>query len=310
MKATFAGTLTKVMCADSGSDVNLIGPKDMAALLVSGADVKVTKFNGPRQYQMATEEDIDDNKVVNILLSFFDDNKVYVVCDRAVRLYIRLHVRHAVEINLGNCTWMFSTQDVKEPLLGRHVLESLGLDIKQVFLAACDKFNGEVDMSKLLPEDENMNGYVARICNQGIFHGQTAAEEDASLGDDESIFVSIGEDTPEEISTAFRELLKEAQGEGISEDGLEELRNMPNDYRDIFRIRLGRDPAANVEPMQLTLKPNSKPIIAKPRRYRAPQRAFISTFTTKLEEYRYIKQKTNAKWAAAPLLVPKLAPAN
>ena len=268
MKATFAGTLTKVVCADSGSDVNLIGSKDLAALLASRADFKVTKFNAPRQYKMATKEDIDDNKV-------------YVEYNRAVRLDDGLPVRHAVGINLRNRTLMVSTQDVKEPLLGRHVLERLGLDIKQVLLAACDKFNGEVDMSKLLPEDENMNGYVSRICNQGIFHGQAAAKKDAALGDDDSLFVSIGEDTLEEIDTAFRELLKKAQDEGMSEDGLEELRNMLNDYRNIFRIKLGRDPAANVEPMQLTLKPNSKPIIAKPRRYSAPQRAFISIFTTK-----------------------------
>ena len=297
MKATFAETLTKVLCADSGSDVNLIGPKDLAALLSSGAEVKVKKFHAPRQYQMAAEEDIDDNKV-------------FVECDRAVRLDTRLHVRHAVGINLRNCTWMVSTQDVKEPLLGWQVLESLGLDIKQVLLAACDKFNGEVDISKLLPEEEDISGSVARICNQGIFHGHAAAEEDAALSEDDSLFVSIGDDKPEEIDTAFRELLKEAQTEGMSDESWEQLRNMLNEYRDIFRIKLGRDPAAKVEPMQLNLKPNSKPIIAKARRYSTPQRVFISTFTTKLEEYGYIKQNKNAKWAAAPLLVPKPPPVN
>ena len=285
------------MCADTGSDVNLIGPRDLAFLLASGADVKVTKFQTPRQYQMATDGDSNDNKI-------------FVECDRAVKLDTRLHVRHAVGIMLRNCTWMVATQDVKEPLLGRHVLESLGLDIKQVLQAACDKFNGEVDMAKLLPADEAITGSVARICNEGIFHGHAASEEDASLSEDNSLFVSIGDDTPEEIDAAFRELLKEAQTEGMSDDGLKELSNILSEYRDIFRIRLGRDPPARVEPMQLNLKPDSKPINAKARRYSTPQRVFISTFTKKLEYYGFIKQNKNAKWAAAPLLVPKPPPVN
>ena len=45
--------------------------------------------------------------------------------------------------------------------------------------------------------------------------------------------------------------------------------------------------------------------MAKTRRRSAPQRAFIETYTGKLEEYGFIKLNHSAVWTAALLLVPK-----
>ncbi len=55
-----------------------------------------------------------------------------------------------------------------EPLLGRPVLQALGLDAQELPSAACDRHKGLVDAADLVAGDERIVASVARIVSQGI----------------------------------------------------------------------------------------------------------------------------------------------
>ena len=82
-----------------------------------------------------------------------------------------------------------------EPLLGRPVLEALGLDCRKVLAAAADRHGGTIDVSKLVGNRIDFRrGRIGRVL-EGIFHADGGADE-ADLDDDDG-WLDLG---PEDIS--------------------------------------------------------------------------------------------------------------
>lgn len=63
----------------------------------------------------------------------------------------------------------------------------------------------------------------------------------------------------------------------MSSDGVVTVEALLQEYRDIFRIKLGPDPPAKVEPLRIQMRANCKPFRSTQRRYAAPQRDFIAS---------------------------------
>ena len=55
----------------------------------------------------------------------------------------------------------------------------------------------------------------------------------------------------------------------------------------------------------MKLKPLSRPVIAKARRYKSDQREFLHKYIDELERMGFVRKKPSAQWASAPLLVHK-----
>lgn len=51
--ATFAGKITRKLCAESGSNINLLPPDVLADLVSRKADITVTRFAAPKRYELA-----------------------------------------------------------------------------------------------------------------------------------------------------------------------------------------------------------------------------------------------------------------
>jgi hypothetical protein len=79
-----------------------------------------------------------------------------------------------------------------------------------------------------------------------------------------------------EVKEACGAMLDESKTAGVSEKGHKRLRRMVGTYPDIFRVRMGPDPPADIPPMVITLKYNARPVRATQRRYSQPQVAFIN----------------------------------
>ncbi len=92
--------------------------------------------------------------------------------------------------------------------------------------------------------------------------------------------------------------------------GKQSLQDLLHEYRDVIRIRLGKDPPADVESMKVELNDNVRPVRAKPRRYSTDGRNFMERFVDRVIEFGFGKVNTVAKWVAAPVLVAKPAPPN
>lgn len=160
---------------------------------------------------------------------------------------VELRIRHGTSLTLRNVTFYVATKHVPDPLLRRPLLVALGVDAKELLAAASDKYSGSVDAEEILQDIEYATGSIAHVVNtSGLYHSQGAVMEDA---DDDSPYIELGLDTDTEIQTAFDQLVNDTLKEGISKEGSGELRHMLEEYRDVFRLRLGKDLPAKLEPM-------------------------------------------------------------
>ncbi len=78
-----------------------------------------------------------------------------------------------------------------------------------------------------------------------------------------------------------------------------------HEFKEVFRIRLGSGPPADVAPMTVKIKPGARPFRAKARRYKAEQRKFMNKYLKELVEMGFMRPNPNAEWASPPLIVPK-----
>lgn len=224
-------------------------------------------------------------------------------CDKRVTLDIQLNVRHASSLTIRNVTWYVATRHANDPLLCRDLLKALGLDAKAALAAACETFKGQVDAEELLSGREYPDGSIARLLSEnGVYHNANNEEDTC---DEEHMYLEIGQDNEQDMKAAFDKISQSATDNGMSPDGTAKLRSVLHTFRDVFRIRLGNDPPAKVEPMRVSLKPHAQGIITKSRRYSPDQREYITKFLKRAKQYGFIKENRNATWAAAPLLVPK-----
>ena len=291
IETVFANVETRPTCPDMGSCINLMPPDLLASLLSKGARMKVEMFDVTRKYEMAVKEDAKGAEV-------------FVECDRQVTLDIQLKIRHGSSLTIRNVIFYVSTKSASDPLLSKGLLKALGLDAKEALLTACDKYEGSVDASELCTVEEYATGSIARLLSEnGVFHSDHGAADYEQ--EDDSSYLELGEDTEEEIQEAFDKLVKKASENGMKEPSCIKLRKMLRRNRDVFRIRLGNDPPAKVEPMKVKLNTAATPSITKARRYTQEQRSYMSAFIKRATEYGFIKENKNATWAAAPLLVVK-----
>lgn len=291
MSAVFGGAVTASVCADGGSDVNLMSPDLFARLVEGRVDMEVRRFNSPQSLRLVAK---------NATIEY----------DRELKITTELLIRHGTSLKLRNSRWLVAKEDIDGPLLGRPTLEALGLDTKKLLAEAADKYGGEIDLAGLVPDETHPEGSVARILSSGVYHSDHAEHGEYEDGAEDDQVADLGVDTEVEVEAALGGLLDKAASEGISDQGKVRLREMLKKYRDVFRVRLGPGPPADVEPMHLTLKPNAVPHIAKPRRYTPDQKRFMEGYVQRLDEFGFMAANKNATWAAAPVLAPKPPPAN
>jgi hypothetical protein len=126
-------------------------PRELFDTLVAkGAKMSVSKFEIPRKYGLAAS-------------TSGAGDEIFVECDTLAILTTSLHIRHGSTLTIRNVSWYVAKQQVPEALLGRPILEALGLNTKELLAAACDRFNGVADAEQLLTPESHAQGTVARL---------------------------------------------------------------------------------------------------------------------------------------------------
>ncbi len=199
-------------------------------------------------------------------------------------------------------------QEMDEVLLERPLLRSLGFDLDDHLANVRDIFDGQ-DMATLtgsdVDTDEN-DGFADRLSALSPYEGLWYNTlEDDSIKPPLSVGAKIGSYTEREILNAFLEMIKKAKDHGISHRGQDELRKLLKEFRDIFKIKLGADPPANVNSMRIQLKENHRPYRSTQRRYAKPQQDLIIKTNKKLEEVGAVYSNSNSKWASPAHAVHK-----
>jgi hypothetical protein len=99
-------------------------------------------------------------------------------------------------------------------------------------------------------------------------------------------------------------MLDRAMQNGLPAEKEAELRRIGSKHADVFRTRLGADPAVDDKPVQVLPEEEVSPHRAKVRRCRPPQQTFLASRVEELERLRVVEQNTNSRRASVPHSVP------
>jgi hypothetical protein len=127
--------------------------------------------------------------------------------------------------------------------------------------------------------------------------------------EDEEPEIEIGENTVEELDEAHKGLIAKALKAGLPAEHAPAMRDLVEEFQDIFRIRIDDSPHADVAPMGSDVQPDIKPSKAPPRHYNPRQRSFISTYCDKFLRNKVAVKIKTSDWVSPPLLVKKDPPA-
>ncbi|KAE8989439.1 hypothetical protein PR002_g21447 [Phytophthora rubi] len=123
--------------------------------------------------------------------------------------------------------------------------------------------------------------------------------------DDEEVpEVSAGDHDAEAIRQAVEAMIQRALDEGFPVNKVERLRTIVYAH-DVWRLVLGDDPPANVEPMGIRMKTGCRPYKAKARKYAPEYQAFLETFNEMLVKLGWVYENPTSRWACAALPVRK-----
>jgi hypothetical protein len=131
------------------------------------------------------------------------------------------------------------------------------------------------------------------------------------IPDDERIDyhdVEVGKGSPEELADAIEGLLKSAEQADMYRDGVQSLRQLVTECKDVFRLKLGADTPANVKPLVIKLRDDAEPVRMSARKFAPPQLKFMRDKIHELEELGLVYKNTGAEWASTPLILPNSEP--
>jgi hypothetical protein len=94
----------------------------------------------------------------------------------------------------------------------------------------------------------------------------------------------------------------------MSRDGVQSLRQLVTKCKEVFRLKLGADPPANVKPLVIKLRDGAEPVRMSARKYAPPQPKFMRDKIHELEEMGLVYNNNGAEWASPPLILPKPGP--
>jgi hypothetical protein len=115
------------------------------------------------------------------------------------------------------------------------------------------------------------NVKFASLKEQALFYGDFPDVDPIDYYD-----VDVGQGSPEELADAIEGLITSAEQSGMSRDGVQSLRQLVTECKDVFRHKLGADPRANVKPLVIKLRDGAEPVRMSARKYAPPQLKFMA----------------------------------
>jgi hypothetical protein len=156
--------------------------------------------------------------------------------------------------------------------------------------------DGDVDV--IMP-----NVKFASLKKQSLFYGDIPDDDPIDYHD-----VDVGQGSPEELADAIEGLLTSTEQPGMSTDGVQSLRQLVTEWKDVFRLKLSADPPTNVKALVIKLRDGAELVRMSARKYAPPQLKFMRDKLRELEELGLVYKNTGAERASPPLILPKPGP--
>jgi hypothetical protein len=159
-----------------------------------------------------------------------------------------------------------------------------------------DALSGLGDSDDELPALELEEGDEPLSFTQPKCHGD-APDEDIVKDDDD---VEIGDECKAETEVESDKVLERAMQNRLPAKKEADLRRIVSKHANVFRTRLGADPAVDDKPVQILPEEEVSPHRAKVRRCRPPQQTFLASRVEELERMGVVGQNTNSRRASVP----------
>jgi hypothetical protein len=147
------------------------------------------------------------------------------------------------------------------------------------------------------------NVKFASLKEQALFYGDIPDDDPIDFHD-----VDVGQGSPERLADVIEGLITSAEKAGMSLDDVQSLRQLVTECKDVFMLKLGADPPANVKALVIKLRDGAEPVRMSSRKYAPPQLKFMRDKIRELEELGLVYKNTGAEWASPPLILPKPGP--
>jgi hypothetical protein len=72
--------------------------------------------------------------------------------------------------------------------------------------------------------------------------------------------VDVGQGSPEELADAIEGFITSSEQAGMYQDGEQSLRQLVTECKDVFRLKIGADPPANVKPLVIKMRDGAEPV--------------------------------------------------
>jgi hypothetical protein len=155
------------------------------------------------------------------------------------------------------------TQAKKKNKKRREQTKPNALDEVQCAVQRCEDDDGDHDV--LHP-----NVKFASLKEQALFYGDIPDDDPIDYHD-----VGVGDESPKELANAIKCLITSAEPADMSRDGVQSLRQLVIECKDVCRLKVGADPPANVKPLVIKLRAGAEPVRMSARKYAPTQLKFM-----------------------------------
>jgi hypothetical protein len=184
----------------------------------------------------------------------------------------------------------------KNYLKRREQTKPNALDEDQYEVHRSDDYNGDRDVLKF-------NVKFASLMEQSLFY--------SDIPDDfptDYCGLEVRQGSPEELTDDIEGNITSAEQAGMSRDGVQSLRQLMKECKDVFRLKLGTDPTVNVKLLVIKLREGAEPVRMSARKYALPQLKFKHNKISEFEELGLVYRNIGAEWECLPLILPKPVP--
>ena len=218
-----------------------------------------------------------------------------------VPLNITLNTKHGL-VTLNNQQCYVSGADVEQKtgsdgyrqlLLGRASCLAMGLDVQ-----------GRLE--RLVKSHHSRKPRMGQHSIMLLSEETETKEMEAEVQEEESFEASVellaGN---EKLEGALQQVWRKAEDQGMPSAPHKKLWALLRRYMDVFRVSLGSDPPADVEPLRVTMKAGCEPCKARARRYKPEALDWMRGFVRDLEENGLIYPNPQSVWASPAMPVAK-----
>jgi hypothetical protein len=171
---------------------------------------------------------------------------------------------------------------------------------EQAKLHALDEDQSDVQQGEDDDGDQDVlqsNVQFASLKEQTLFYGDIPDDDPIDYYD-----LDVGKGSPEELADAIEGFLTSAEQAGMSRDGVQSLQQLVTECKEVFGLKLGADPPANVKTLVIKLRDGAEPVRMSARKYAPSLLKFMRDKIRELEELGLVYKNTGAEWASPPLI--------